>query len=245
MTCVNTEWALNELNEFLGLLQYKTKPGLYTATYVGSDDEINAKAVVAERIWAKVLGPKPVVPINGSDPRRHDREWTVRCVESINREAEITANLGDDAPELNANQMHSWIWEGARSLWQSGHFAEAVGAAARKVNAETQNKVGRRDVSESTLFQQAFSDDAPQVGKARLRLTDDDNGRTAQSVRRGIRSFAEGCFAAIRNPVAHDHGELSETEALEQLAALSILARWVDRAVLNPLVGGGQAVGEE
>ena len=209
MTCVNTEWALNELNEFLGLLQYKTKPGLYTATYVGSDDEINAKAVVAERIWAKVLGPKPVVPINGSDPRRHDREWTVRCVESINREAEITANLGDDAPELNANQMHSWIWEGARSLWQSGHFAEAVGAAARKVNAETQNKVGRRDVSESTLFQQAFSDDAPQVGKARLRLTDDDNGRTAQSVRRGIRSFAEGCFAAIRNPVAHDHGELS------------------------------------
>ncbi|MEU5215103.1 TIGR02391 family protein [Streptomyces sp. NPDC020807] len=37
-----------------------------------------------------------------------------------------------------------WVWQGARALWQSGHFREAVTAAARKVNAETQNNVGRR-----------------------------------------------------------------------------------------------------
>ena len=43
-----------------------------------------------------------------------------------------------------------------------------------------------------------------------------------------------GCFAGIRNPLAHDLGELSEDEALEQLAAFSVLARWVDdAAVLN------------
>jgi hypothetical protein len=124
--------------------------------------------------------------------------------------------------------MHRWIWERARSLSQSGHFAESVEAAARKLNAETQNKIGRRDVSETDLFNQAFSDDPPLAGKPRLRLTIDDDGKTAKSVRRGIRAFAEGCCAAIRNPVAHDQTELSETAALEQLAALSILARWVD-----------------
>jgi uncharacterized protein (TIGR02391 family) len=122
--------------------------------------------------------------------------------------------------------MHHWVWEGARSLWQSGHFGEAVEAAAKMLNAETQNKVGRRDLSETTLFQQCFSDDDPQSGKPRLRLPDDD-GRTARSVRRGIRAFAEGCFSAIRNPAAHDGADLSETDALERLAALSMLARWV------------------
>ncbi|MFJ3633826.1 TIGR02391 family protein [Streptomyces sp. NPDC090112] len=47
--------------------------------------------------------------------------------------------------------MHPWAWEGARPLWQSGHLREAVTAAARKVNAETQNKLGRKDVSATRL----------------------------------------------------------------------------------------------
>jgi hypothetical protein len=230
---VNTDWALNQLGEFLRLLEYKDRPGMYAATYVGTEDEIAAQKVVVDRVWSKVLGPKPVVPISGNDPYRFDREWTIRCIETIRRDAEIRENLGEDAPNLNAGSMHRWVWEGARSLWQSGHFAEAVEAAAKKLNAETQNKVRRRDVSEADLFNQAFSDDPPQVGKPRLRPKGDDDGRTARSVRRGIRSLAEGCFAAVRNPIAHDGAELSETIALEQLAALSMLARWVDSAVLT------------
>jgi hypothetical protein len=93
--------------------------------------------------------------------------------------AEIRENLGEDAPDLNASNTHRWVWDGARSLWQSGHFAEAVEAAARKLNAETQNKVGRRDISETNLFNQAFSDDPPLAGKSRLRLTSGDDGKTA------------------------------------------------------------------
>ena len=230
---VNTDWALNQLGDFLKLLEYKDPPAMYAATYVGSDDDIAAHKVVVERIWSRVLGPQPVVPISENDRYRFDREWTIRCIETIRRDAEIRENLGEDAPDLNAGSMHRWIWEGARSLWQSGHFAEAVEAAAKKLNAETQNKVGRRDVSESDLFNQAFSDDPPQPGKPRLRVPGDDDGRTAKSVRRGIRAFAEGCFAALRNPIAHDEAELSEPIALEQLAALSMLARWVESAVLT------------
>ncbi|MGD0372939.1 MAG: TIGR02391 family protein [Candidatus Dormibacteria bacterium] len=37
--------------------------------------------------------------------------------------------------------------------------------------------------------------------------------------------------AALRNPPSHDpQGDLGEQEALEQLAAFSLLARWVSRA---------------
>jgi hypothetical protein len=50
--------------------------------------------------------------------------------------------------------MHLWIRDSVRSLWQSRHFTEAVRAAAVKLNAETQNKLLRRDISETDLFRQ-------------------------------------------------------------------------------------------
>jgi hypothetical protein len=40
-------------------------------------------------------------------------------------------------------------------------------------------------------------------------------------------SFGAGCFQAIRNPVGHLINEQSEQAALERLAALSLLARWI------------------
>lgn len=122
------------------------------------------------------------------------------------------------------------MWEGARALWHSGHFREAVTATARKINAETQNKVGRRGVSETKLFQQTFSVDAPKSGQPWLRLMVDDGSDTFHSVHRGAMDSAEGCYAGIRNPNSHEDGqpELPEHQALEQLAAFSALARWVD-----------------
>ena len=181
LVCVNVEWALAELERHRSLLGYRDPPGLYRATYVGTDDEIAAQQVVVERIWGRVLGPTAESEPDAYDPRRHERERTVRCIESIKRNAEIRLNLGDEAPELNAKSLHPWVWDGARSLWQSNHFAEAVEAAAKRLNAQMQSKLGRRDVSEATLFQQGFSDDPPQPGRPRLRLPDDDDGTSARA----------------------------------------------------------------
>ncbi|MFF8250031.1 TIGR02391 family protein [Streptomyces griseus] len=50
----------------------------------------------------------------------------------------------------------------------------------------------------------------------------------------GAAAFARGVYAGIRNPIAHEAGdELEENEALEQLAAFSILARWIDTATVE------------
>lgn len=98
-----------------------------------------------------------------------------------------------------------------------------------RINAETQAKVGRRDVSESDLLNQVFSLDPPKSGVPRLRLMVDDRSKTFQSLHRGARAFADGLFAALRNPVSHDpQDEFEEHIALERLAAFSVLARWVD-----------------
>lgn len=238
---VNTAWADEQLEEFLRLTElYRPPdpPGLVSFTSHlstrGQHSDVVASAQVVEQVLDRVLPRwREEVPSerNATVNRWYQhREAAQRARAALAREEEVRRNLGDDAPRLSASYLHPWAWEGARALWRSGHYREAVGAAARKINAEAQNKLERRDVSETDLFKQAFSLDRPKPGAPRLRVLPDDGGRTYQSLHRGVMAYAEGCFAAIRNPVAHEEGELPEDEGLEQLAALSVLARWVDRA---------------
>jgi hypothetical protein len=67
------------------------------------------------------------------------------------------------------------------------------------------------------------------------------HGRHRGQMRAGAIEFGSGCFRAIRNPVGHlpnDEIEMKEQEALERLAALSLLARFIDDADVET-VGGG------
>ena len=233
---MDTEWAIGELNGFVELTKL-VKPPRTAGVVVFSDNRypqggeaIPAAAQVVEQILDRVL-PKWRDGIQEDTTRRwqQHRHAAKRAIAQLQRQAEIADRLGDNAPRLNAALLHPWVWEGARSLWSSGHHREAVRAAAVMVNAETQKKLAVRDLAETKLFQAAYSSDEPSTGRPRLRLPDDDGGKTALSLRRGVMAFAEGCFAAIRNPSSHEvQDELDETEALEQLAAFSVLARWVD-----------------
>lgn len=61
-----------------------------------------------------------------------------------------------------------------------------------------------------------------------------DGSDTFRSVQRGARNLAEGVFTGIRNPLAHEaEVDMPEQQALEYLAALSVLARWVDESSLE------------
>lgn len=238
---MNREWAIERLKVFIDVtaLTYVTPPSgvISPGTYrtQKADPEIVKMAQVVEQILDRTVQgwQKLDVSLRNSRWARH-REAAIRAREALEREEEVNANLGEKAPELSAAELHPWIWGGAKSLWQSGHYREAVEGAVKKLNAETQNKVGRRDVSETDLFKQAFSVDEPKPGKARLRSIKDNGSDTYKSVQRGAMSFAEGVFAGIRNPLSHEADqELSEQEGLEYLAALSVLARWVDTAEME------------
>lgn len=233
---MNTEWAIEQLADFIKAttVTYVPSPpgsaGFHSYKTAASEDEVVKRAQVVEQILDRV------VPGWRSEIKKKDRQkWSVhyeasiRAREAIIRADEVRKNLGEDAPDLSAAELHPWIWSGASSLWQSGHYREAVEGAIKKLNAETQNKVARRDLSETKLLQASFSTDAPDAGKARLRRMKDDGSDTYRSVQRGAMALAEGVFAGIRNPLSHEvDQELSEQEALEYLAALSVLARWVD-----------------
>lgn len=229
---MNTEWAIEQLDQFIHQTELvpHPSPNVMGSFPRGSEEDIASQAHVVEKILLQVL-PDWREAVSDQKRRRwgQHREATIRARAQLVREPEINENLGENAPELSAAELHQWIWSGAKSLWQSGHYREAVEGAIKKLNAETQNKVGRRDLGETDLFKQSFSTDEPKTDKARLRRMRDDGSDTYKSVQRGAMNLAEGVFAGIRNPLSHeaDH-ELSEQEALEYLAALSVLARWVD-----------------
>jgi hypothetical protein len=174
---------------------------------------------------------------------KQDREACKRLRARILSEEEISSMLGglDASPRLAANQLHDLIWRAASPQWATSHRQEAVLAAAKEVNSILQTKLGRRDLSEYKLVTEAFSEKAPAPGKPRLRFSIIEDDQTRESIRQGVMSFGVGCFRAIRNPVGHlrnEEHELTEQEALERLAALSLLARWIEQADVVPSQDG-------
>lgn len=238
MSGIDSEWAVAQLDDFIEAttVTYVPSPpgsaGFHSYKTAASEDEVVKRAQVVEQILHRV------VPGWRNEIKKKDRQkWSIhyeaaiRAREALLRADEVRKHLGDDAPEISAAKLHPWVWGGASSLWHSGHFRSAVEDAAKKVNAEAQNKLGRRDVSETDLFKQAFSLDAPAAGKPRLRRMKPDGSDTYKSVQRGAMALAEGIYAGIRNPFNHeDPTDIDEQIALEYLAALSVLARWVDEA---------------
>lgn len=140
--------------------------------------------------------------------------------------------LGSDAPTMAADALHPLIWEAASRHWDAGHHSDAVQRAATFLNASVQDLVGRRDVSDSELMREAFSPSDPTPTKPRLRWPGEDSNLTVRAMRVGILNLAQGVFSAIRNPATHSTEDMARQEALEQLATLSILARWIDRCEL-------------
>ena len=241
MTGINTEWAVAVLDDFIAATttRYVDGPsgtiGFGQYQTASPPTEVVRKAEVVEKILSRVIPEWRQLEVSTKDKRwaRH-REASIRAKESLERAEEVRVNLGDDAPEISAADLHPWVWSGARSLWQSGHFRSAVEDAAKKVNAETQNKVGRRDLSETKLFQEAFTEKGAEPGRARLRRMKPDASDTYRSVQRGAMALAEGIYAGIRNPFNHDDPkDIDEQVGLEYLAALSVLARWVDESSVD------------
>ncbi len=238
MSGINSEWAIQQLDAFISATTLTHVPsppnsiGFHSYRTAESEPEIVKQAQVVEQILDRVVPGWHDLKVD-TDRKKWavHHEASIRAKEALMRADEVRANLGDDAPEVSASSLHPWIWSGAASLWRSGHYHSAVEDAAKKVNAETQNKVGRRDLSETKLFQEAFTEKPAEAGKARLRRMTPDGSDTYKSVQRGAMALAEGIFAGIRNPLSHEADqELDGQVALEYLAALSVLARWVDES---------------
>lgn len=151
-------------------------------------------------------------------------------LESAEEADRIFAPVG---PKLAAANLHPWIWNAAVSLWEDGHRREAVQAAATALfDQHLPAKLGvPGPPSAKDRISQAFTTDPPSPGKPRLRLGDyPDPSSNWTSQHEGAKFFGMGCAQLIRNLATHTGAQPDEQSALEELAALSGLARLIDRA---------------
>jgi hypothetical protein len=199
MTGLDKSWAIQQIDEFIHASDYvgSSHPSVMSSSQRTPDKVVAQHAHVVEQIldratpgWRTSLGEPP-----------KNRKWNplrdaaARCKAALEREDEIREHLGDGAPKLDAGQLHPWAWENGASYWRTSHFHQAVMQSAIRINAETQAKLGRRDISETDLFNQAFSLDAPRANAPRLRLVGDDGSKTYENVHRGVARSRRDCSA--------------------------------------------------
>jgi len=156
-----------------------------------------------------------------------------RAVEMLEAfEEDLEEREGQPAlPGLDPADLHPWIVDAAARLWQDGHQRQAVQAAASAVENWLRAKTGVHQGSISSLAASAFSPEDPKPNTPRLRFSGFDpvGSDGWKSAHDGAGAFGRGCFLRIRNLYTHHDGD-PEQEDLEALAALSLLARWIDSA---------------
>lgn len=189
-------------------------------------------------ICERILPPTATVP--GIEPGAMDYYELMNVALMtrglLEKQKEIEDALGprEPAATISTAALHATVWDAAAPFWRSEHYGAGVDAAARAVNALLQQKIDRRDVSNTKLVNEAFSLDDPEDARPRLRVIPDDGSETYKSTQVGAMHFGAGCFMALRNPGAHEvEPDLDPVVATERLAAFSILARWIESASLD------------
>lgn len=183
---MNNEWARQKLEEYLNYLNaYINHPQEEGRR---PDNSTRAKLRAREPTAKEIL--RNLRPEFGNfdfeEPGGEElaRNSVIRGLGILQDRDEWAINLAPEGPSLNAARLHRWVWDSALTLWESQHYRQAVHAAATAINAHTQNKLGRRDVSDDRLMQEAFSPHKPEPGKPRLRCPGDPTDQTTQSCQR-------------------------------------------------------------
>lgn len=191
--------------------------------------------------WQRMLEPKPLLDapvVRGCCLQAAGR------LEGLKAKAEALSS-----PTIEPSLLHPLVWAAAQRLWNDGHLRQAVAAAAEAISGQMKQLTDRNNASDTSLWQQAFAIAGPQEGKPRLRWPGDSDDQDVKTMQSGLLSFAPGVNMVIRNPATHVAEDFTEQDGLEQLATLSVLAKFVDRCEVVSVDGAttqdaGQVVPE-
>jgi uncharacterized protein (TIGR02391 family) len=155
----------------------------------------------------------------------------------VPREASRTA---DDAraradalrAKLNARQVHPDVLRYCRAELVQRNYFHAVLEASKSVSAKIRAVTGLRSDG-AQLVDEAFSLNG-NMSPLAFNSLQTTSQRSAHS---GYAHFARGVVSAFRNPTAHDakiEFALSEEDALDMLATISMVHRRLDQATITP-----------
>ena len=126
---------------------------------------------------------------------------------------------------LCASGLDTNVIEEVISRWKVGYHSEAVYQVYLKLERKAQQKL-EEETTGINLWEKCFAEGGLEISEQR------GSAKTKKSERQGVQKLAQSVSLLIRNPIAHtpsDEQNLSEEEALEYLAMLSSLSRWLDR----------------
>ena len=124
--------------------------------------------------------------------------------------------------------LHPEIERAVVTLFQNGHYANAVEDACKVLDGLVNIRSGKYDLSGTDLMQTVFSVKNPILAFNSLQSDSD------KSEQMGMMFLYAGAMLALRNPRAHEIVEDDPEKALELIAFLSFLAKSLDKAKRNP-----------
>lgn len=171
--------------------------------------------------WLTVTQPKPLF---FPDDVLAVSNQVIGRLEAMAERAEREAPV-----RVDTEDMHPLVWGAARGLWNDEHYREAVSTAVGAVIDHVRQLTGYTALDEKDVLAHAFSSNVPRPNEPRLRWPGDQDDQTVRSMNRGLLQFGMGLQAAIRNPAIHDRTEMAPQAAAERLAAISLLAGWIEQ----------------
>ncbi|MCV7734120.1 TIGR02391 family protein [Micrococcus luteus] len=133
-----------------------------------------------------------------------------------------------ELPTLGPTSLHPVVWTAASPFWTMHQLTAAVRAAAEAVVQNVKDLGVKNDIQDTPMWLQLFSDAAPVAGRPRLRWPGEPDDQDVKTMQGGLRHLATGVQMTIRNPSTHTKLTLTEQEAFERLATLSLLCRFVE-----------------
>jgi uncharacterized protein (TIGR02391 family) len=119
--------------------------------------------------------------------------------------------------------LHSEIERAAGQLYRNGHYANAIEDAVKALNALVRLRSGL-DVDGVSLMERAFNPTTPILKFNALQ------SQTDRDEQKGFMMLFSGAVVGLRNPRAHTLIRDDPERALEFIAFVSLLAKFVDGA---------------
>ena len=181
---VETELAIEALEEYQILLHegleiVKARADQFSylrdPRFQRVESDLNSRVLLVERIFEEC---DEILAIQfKSHPRAgwtraseiEPIEMLLGLLRSRDREEAI---FGEKGPRLAAANLHPWIWNSAVSLWDSGHYADAVNRASTDLfDVHLPQKLGIAKVGGiDDRITKAFSSNPPTSAEPRLRF---------------------------------------------------------------------------
>lgn len=120
---------------------------------------------------------------------------------------------------LKISDLHPLVRDASSKLFRERHYRQAVSEAMLALQTKIREQASLPGLDGDKLMGPAFGGDSPRIVVADL------NTESGKNLQRGTQFIAQGLVASIRNPFAHEPIDLEPIEALEMLAAMSLVAR--------------------